>query len=102
MRFVVLFEAHVMFAMFHLFQVLDSPPVLRRLTVNGDMNDYISRQAALTLKENGVYAVESTEDKGSFAWKFEYLVEDRRIPESGKVMDGEKVNKNGANFSIPF
>ncbi|KAF8514757.1 hypothetical protein JB92DRAFT_2811208 [Gautieria morchelliformis] len=74
---------------FH-YAMLDSPPVLRRLTVNGDMNDYISRQAALTLKYNGINAVESTEDKGKLAWKFEYLVEDRRDPETGKIMEGEK------------
>ena len=76
-----------------IFQILDSPPVLRRLSVNGDMNDYISRQAVLVLKHNGVYAVESTEDKGKFAWKFEYLVEDRRTPETGKIMHGEKVGR---------
>lgn len=75
--------------------MLDSPPVLRRLTVNGDMNDYISRQASLTLKRNGVYAVESTEDKGKFAWKFEYHVEDRRVPETAEIMDGEKVSIYG-------
>jgi hypothetical protein len=77
-----------------LFQILDSPPVLRRITVNGGMNDHISRQATLTLKHNGVYAVESTEDKGKVAWKFEYFVEDRQIPETGRIMVGEKVRNS--------
>jgi len=58
------------------------------------MNDYISRQATLTLKYNGIYIVESTEDKGKLAWKFEYLVEDRWIPETGRIMDGEKVRRD--------
>ncbi|KAF8585124.1 hypothetical protein K439DRAFT_1344135 [Ramaria rubella] len=78
----------------------ESPPVLRRITVNGDMNDYISRQAVLTLKHNGVYAVESTEDKGKVAWKFEYLVEDRRAPETGKIINGEKVSRFNKNSPL--
>lgn len=65
------------------------------------MNDYISRQATLTLKHNGIYVVESTEDKGKLAWKFEYLVEDRWIPETGRIMGGEKVRRNTFAF-VPF
>jgi hypothetical protein len=88
---------------------LDSSPVLRRITVNGDEGrDYLSRQASLTLK-NGVYTVRGHEipslssfadstditisDAGANArlkWKLEYMVQDRRADTSGKILNGEK------------
>ncbi|KAJ7786463.1 hypothetical protein B0H16DRAFT_1490561 [Mycena metata] len=79
-------------------------PVIRRLTVNGDESrDFLSRQASLSLKTNGVYTVQGSEsshlpascvesgDLGSakLRWRYEYLVEDR-FHESGRKVDGEK------------
>ncbi|KAB5593200.1 hypothetical protein CTheo_3363 [Ceratobasidium theobromae] len=70
--------------------IVDGEPVLRRMTVNGvEDRDYLSREAALSVKSNGTYTVKGTEDRGRFEWKFEYLVEDRRGP-SGAVIQGEK------------
>ncbi|KAG8731752.1 hypothetical protein FRC11_002543 [Ceratobasidium sp. 423] len=64
--------------------------MLRRLTINGVQDrDYLSREASLSVKSNGVYTVKGTEDRGRFEWKLEYLVEDRRGP-SGAVIPGEK------------
>ena len=92
---------------------LDTPPVLRRLTIEGDNSrDFLSRQASLTLK-NGVYTVRGSEASSAvspvdvhtgsnaaalslnlpdvkFKWKFDYLVRDRRTKRSGQVMKGEK------------
>jgi hypothetical protein len=82
---------------------LDSPPILRRLTVNGDESrDYISRQASLSLKSNGVYTVRGSETCvlapsspnakiGKLPWKFDYVVDDRRNETTGKIMAGEKI-----------
>ncbi|TFK77398.1 hypothetical protein BDN72DRAFT_953838 [Pluteus cervinus] len=78
----------------------DSSPVLHRLVVNGrESMDYISRQASLCLKTNGIYTVRGTESSCStlhrtghdeaLSWKFDYLVGDRRL-NSGKVVGGEK------------
>ncbi|KAJ7170018.1 hypothetical protein C8R46DRAFT_821933, partial [Mycena filopes] len=83
-------------------------PVIRRLTVNGDESrDFLSRQASLSLKTNGVYTVQGSEsshlppsclESGDFRsasertklrWRYEYLVEDR-YHESGRILDGEK------------
>lgn len=67
---------------------LDTPPVLRRLTLNGDASrDYTSRQAYLPLKSNGPYSVRGTDD--ALAWQLDYLVGDRRT-DSGRVVPGEK------------
>ncbi|KAG9000116.1 hypothetical protein FRB93_012880 [Tulasnella sp. JGI-2019a] len=69
---------------------LDSAPTLRRVTINGgDTKDYISRQASLSLKGNGVYTVQGVEDKGKLTWKFEYVVDNRRGP-NGQELPGEK------------
>ncbi|KAG8903583.1 hypothetical protein FRC01_009146, partial [Tulasnella sp. 417] len=69
----------------------DSPPTLRRVTINGDESkDYVSREASLSLKENGVYAVQGWEDKGKLYWKMEYLVDDRKAA-NGIDINGEKV-----------
>ncbi|KAI0274795.1 hypothetical protein BC834DRAFT_849612 [Gloeopeniophorella convolvens] len=80
---------------------LDTPPVLRRLTVDRDESrDYLSRQAYLTLKTNGPYSVQGTEPIQSprllpapetpvLTWRFDYLVGDRRT-ETGRVIPGEK------------
>ena len=80
---------------------LDTPPVFRRLSVNGDeFHDYLSRQAYLTLKANGPYTVQGTEPVNSsrlftnveppvLTWRFDYLVGDRRT-EAGRIIPGEK------------
>jgi len=69
----------------------DTPPILRRLTLNGSQtHDHIARQAQLMLKSNGVYFVQGEEDKGHLRWKFEYVVDDRRS-RTGKVLGGEKM-----------
>ncbi|KAJ7235873.1 hypothetical protein B0H12DRAFT_1140948 [Mycena haematopus] len=76
-------------------------PIIRRLTINGDESrDFLSRQAYLSLKTNGVYTVQGAEashlPSSSFEygdmklkWRFEYLVEDL-YHESGRIVDGEK------------
>ncbi|KAH9064078.1 hypothetical protein EDB87DRAFT_1599216 [Lactarius vividus] len=80
---------------------LDTPPVFRRLLVNGDeSHDYLSRQAYLILKANGPYTVHGTEPVQSprlfpnseppvLSWRFDYFVGDRRT-ETGKIIHGEK------------
>ncbi|KAI0715108.1 hypothetical protein C8Q76DRAFT_573641, partial [Earliella scabrosa] len=96
---------------------LDSTPVLRRLTLaDREDKDYISRQASLTIKSNGVYSVTGTElfedhpfspaglahvagnllHLGSehsgplvLRWRFEYVVDDRKT-DKGRLMPGEK------------
>ncbi|KAI0001877.1 hypothetical protein BJV77DRAFT_970066 [Russula vinacea] len=76
---------------------LETPPVLRRLMLNGDESrDYLSRQAFLTLKANGPYTVQGTEPVHSsdlfpatLSWRFDYLVGDRRT-EAGRIIPGEK------------
>lgn len=77
-------------------------PNLRRLTVDFDENyDYFSRQALLPLKFNGVYVLHGYEISHSshasvsaetlkLHWQFEYLVDDRRMDGSNRVMEGEK------------
>jgi hypothetical protein len=76
---------------------MGTPPVLRRVTLNGDeAKDYISREAILSIKSNGVYAVHGSEilhDAGqgpqpTLGWKFTYVVDDRCV--NGKVVAGEK------------
>ncbi|KAF8971755.1 hypothetical protein BDZ97DRAFT_1753012 [Flammula alnicola] len=80
----------------------ETPPILRRVTVNGDeTHDYVSKQALLTLKTNGVYVLNSHEilsgshhhdaEALKLHWRFEYVVDDRLMDASGKVMEGEKV-----------
>ncbi|OBZ68502.1 hypothetical protein A0H81_11626 [Grifola frondosa] len=71
---------------------LDPPPLLRRLTMASDESrDYISRQASLTIKANGVYSVCGTElfehqppsphgtaqEALQLKWRFEYVVDGR-------------------------
>ncbi|KAH9047564.1 hypothetical protein EDB84DRAFT_1460963 [Lactarius hengduanensis] len=80
---------------------LDTPPVFRRLLVNGDeSHDYLSRQAYLILKANGPYTVQGTEPVQSprlfpnseppvLTWRFDYFVGDRRT-EAGRIIPGEK------------
>jgi hypothetical protein len=78
---------------------LESPPILRRVTTNyQETHDYVSRQAHLTLKYNGVYVVHGHEScighdgqAQKLSWQFEYLVDDRRIDVSGRVIEGEKI-----------
>ncbi|KAG6380913.1 hypothetical protein JVT61DRAFT_5305 [Boletus reticuloceps] len=86
---------------FH-YATLDSPPTLRMVSVAGDESrDYISRQATLSVKANGVYTVLGTEGfvapilnddaHGSkLRWKFDYLVSDRKVDGTGKTLPGEK------------
>lgn len=72
--------------------MLDTPPILRRMFLNGDVKrDYLSREASLSLKNNGVYFVRGTEDKGRMFWQFTYFVDDRRNA-AGEKMSGEKVH----------
>ncbi|KAJ3488192.1 hypothetical protein NLI96_g3011 [Meripilus lineatus] len=80
---------------------LDGLPALRQLTLLGDdTKDFISRQASLTLKPNGVYSVSGIETFDAIAaghlqsssklfWRFEYLVDDLR-DKRGKIVSGEK------------
>jgi hypothetical protein len=85
----------------------DGLPTLRRITVNGDeTRDYTSRQASLSLKSNGVYTVRGTEtsllhayatgqgnycsDPAKLKWKFNYMVDNRRVDSTGHIMVGEK------------
>jgi hypothetical protein len=76
---------------------LETPPVLRRLVLNGDESrDYLSRQAFLTLKANGPYTVQGTEPfhssdlfPATLSWRFDYLIGDRRT-EAGRIIPGEK------------
>jgi hypothetical protein len=89
---------------FH-YSALEAVPVLRRITVNGDdARDYVTRQASLGLKVNGVYTVRGNEAPSlpttfgngdlpdKLGWKFEYFVDDRRMDAAGKnIVDGEKI-----------
>lgn len=86
--------------LFHV-SALESPPLLRRLTINGEDNrDYLTREATLVLKSNGPYAVTGMETctvTGStfipgtkLFWKLEYVVDDRKSDGTGKVVSGEK------------
>lgn len=91
---------------------LEPAPILRRLTMKGDdSHDYISKQATLTLKVNGVYTVHGTESSHSHSpfhfdlserdptsalesqttlnWKLDYFVGDKRT-DKGKLVPGEK------------
>lgn len=91
---------------FH-YATLDSPPTLRTVSVAGDESrDYISRQATLSVKANGVYTVLGTEtfigsilnsdvhgprlQNVRLRWKFDYLVSDRKVDGTGKILPGEK------------
>jgi hypothetical protein len=61
--------------------------------VNGDQRyNYLKRNASLALRSNGVYEVHGKDEKGEIAWKFEYVVEDRRSETTGKVISGERVS----------
>lgn len=61
------------------------------MLLNGNIKrDYVSREATLVLKNNGVYTVRGSEDKGRLTWQFTYLVDDRRNA-AGEKMNGEKV-----------
>ena len=85
---------------FH-YSELETPPVLRRLMLNGDESrDYLSKQAYLTLKANGPYTVQGIEhiqssplflanEHSVLSWRFDYVVGDRRT-ESGRTIPGEK------------
>ncbi|KDR85776.1 hypothetical protein GALMADRAFT_132430 [Galerina marginata CBS 339.88] len=89
----------------------ETPPILRRVTVDFDeSHDYLSKQAHLTLKANGVYVLHGHEmlfaghetDSSKLHWQFEYLVDDRRIEGSGRIIEGEKI-LTPLNFSCsPF
>ena len=93
---------------------LDTPPSIRRLSVNEDESrDYLSQNAYLSVKSNGgfqVYAVCGSEVRrgcggedttgwseggiGSspikLEWRFEYAVEDKRKADGSKAGGGEK------------
>lgn len=80
----------------------ETPPVLRRITVNNDdTSDYVSRQAHLALKSNGVYVIHGHEmlsaeypsEPTKLYWRFEYLVDDRCVESSSgsrRYLEGEK------------
>ena len=94
---------------------LDTPPLIRRLSVNGDESrDHLSQHAYLSIKSNSgfqVYAVHGSEvRRGSggedtvgrseggaspsqikLEWRFEYAVEDKRKADGTKAGGGEKV-----------
>ncbi|KAF8640675.1 hypothetical protein AX17_000332 [Amanita inopinata Kibby_2008] len=91
----------------------DGLPCLRRVSLNGnETRDYISRQANLGIKSNGIYTVHGTELATSaisddhqqhqtpvaLYWQFAYRVDDRRVETSRKIMDGEK-NLTPLSFS---
>ena len=81
-------------------QPLDSSPTVRKLTVDGDdKHDYLSREAALILKTNGLYSVKASELKGTAMWQFTYSVEDRKNFAGDKI-PGEKVMVSDP-FGIP-
>lgn len=93
---------------------LDTPPLIRRLSVNGDESrDYLSQHACLTVKSVGgfqIYVVRGSEvRRGSggedtasrtegvigsspikLEWRFEYTVEDKRKADGTKAGGGEK------------
>jgi len=93
---------------------LDTPPSIRRLSVNGDESrDYLSKHAYLSIKSTDgfqVYAVQGSEVRrgsggedatgraeGGFGsspikleWRFEYTVEDKRKAGGTKASGGEK------------
>ncbi|KAI0688139.1 hypothetical protein BC835DRAFT_333035 [Cytidiella melzeri] len=88
---------------------LDPAPTLRKLTMSSDdTRDYISRQAILTIKTNGIYSVSGSETlepgptnlHGSATaqqletlrlhWRFEYMVDDHYSEATGKLRPGEK------------
>ena len=67
--------------------------MLRRLTVAGDeKHDYLSRGATLQIKDEGVYTVFGTEDRGRVEWKFQYLVNARQSATTGEVVPNERVS----------
>ncbi|KAH8925936.1 hypothetical protein BT69DRAFT_1068737 [Atractiella rhizophila] len=78
-----------------------SAPVLRKLLSGsgievgydaGEEKDFLSTQAALGVKENGVWVVEGVEsiNKQKYTWSFAYEVNDR-FSLMGKLMVNEKV-----------
>ena len=78
----------------------ETPPILRRVSTNNqETHDYVSKQAQLTLKCNGVYVVhghelsliDQVEEAQKLSWQFEYRVDDRRVDGSGRVIEGEKI-----------
>jgi hypothetical protein len=73
---------------------LDGQPIVRRLTLNGSEGyDHLSREAQLDIKDEGVYYLNSNEDKGHAIWRFEYLVEECR-GKNGKTINGERVRSS--------
>ena len=80
----------------------DGLPILRRISVNDDeTRDYISREATLGLKSNGIYTIHGIElaaqtmhDENrattELHWEFVYKVDDRKVGPSKKIIDGEK------------
>ena len=94
---------------------LDTPPLIRRLTVNGDESrDYLSQHARLSIKSTSgfqVYAVSGSEirrgsggEEGAgrsdggigtcpirLEWQFEYTVEDKRKADGTRAGGGEKI-----------
>lgn len=60
-----------------LLSLKDSAPVLRHLGIGEDTQaDLLTRQATLSLSENGVHQVSGSENNGRTAWSFKYEVAD--------------------------
>ncbi|PWN49926.1 hypothetical protein IE53DRAFT_369356 [Violaceomyces palustris] len=68
----------------------EASPILRHLSIGDDTKaDLLTRQAALSLGENGIFEVSGHERKGQVAWKFVYRVEDC-FSGDGTAIIGEK------------
>ncbi|CAO1626713.1 unnamed protein product [Sympodiomycopsis kandeliae] len=60
-----------------LFASWDTAPILRHLGIGDDTTaDLLTRQATLSLHENGVHQVSGFERNGRVAWRFQYEVSD--------------------------
>jgi hypothetical protein len=56
-----------------------------------DKRDYMAKQSALPIRNEGIYAVNGTSAKGEHRWRFEYRVNDR-LNLVGRPIPGEKVS----------
>lgn len=80
---------------------MESLPVLRNISVNGDDRyDYLKRNATMNLKTNGVYEVKDLDDDGEVEWRFEYVVDDKESDLTGRIIPGEKVGTMLLSFRI--
>ncbi|KAL7418837.1 hypothetical protein Q5752_006521 [Cryptotrichosporon argae] len=78
---------------FH-YSPLQSLPVLRRLTINGDdKHDHLARETTLQIRDPGVWAITggSGDGRGEAAWQFSYLVTPRLCKQTGELVPNERV-----------